>query len=348
MLVGGSLDVNVYAGGYGSGATGTAPFYTPAFTYDGSDVFFECFPGSDDCTDAMYSGTVTVAANRGGNLYIGAFCRGPSSDACSEGVSNGFLVDSQVLSAQTLLFTNSSPAASGFGGSLLSPNPTGTADVSFTATDIGGPGVYNVTATVDGASVYDATPQTESGHCVAVGTDTASGALMFDWQQPCPTTAFVDIPVNTATLSDGPHDLTITVTDAAQDRATVLDQTFSTEKTGGGSVSTPAPPSRPHHIKAKLRITWQYSGSHTRLLGVKALGLLRDAQVSISCSGHGCPHSALRSERADHVNRLWKALAGLTFTAGDREIVTITAPQHLRERIQILIRADEGPIAKVL
>jgi hypothetical protein len=253
-----------------------------------------------------------------------------------------------VLSAQTLLFTNSSPAASGFGGSLLSPNPTGTADVSFTATDAGGPGVYNVTATVDGESVYDATPETESGHCVTVGTDTASGALIFDWQQPCPTTEFVDIPVNTATLSDGPHQLMITVTDAAKDSATVLDQTFSTERTGSGSVSTPAPPSRPHHIKAKLRIAWKYSGSQTRLLSVKALGLPRDAKVSIRCSGHGCPHSALRSERASHVNRLWKALAGLTFTAGDREIVTITAPQHLRERLQILIRADEGPIAKVL
>jgi hypothetical protein len=360
-LVGGHLDVNAYGDGYGPNANGTdetgsgdALMLTPDFAFGGVNVFFQCAwtlttncsPGAPD--PAAYSGEVAVPAGRGGNFYVSAACGGATNGECDQNASGGAWASMSVLSSDFLLFNGSSPAASGFGGSLLSPDAYGTADVSFTAGDPGGPGVYNVTVKLDGNPVYDATPDTESGHCVAVGTDSASGALMFDYQQPCPTSEFVDVPVDTSALPDGEHQLVATVTDAAANTSTVLDQTITTRQVGTGSVSTPPPPPRRHRIKAKLLISWRYSGTDTRLLSVKARGLPHGARISIRCTGHGCPRHSSRTATATRVKRLWTALASENLSAGDREIITITAPGHTSERIELLIRDDKGPLAKVL
>jgi hypothetical protein len=237
-------------------------------------------------------------------------------------------------------------STSGFAGALLSPDATGTADVSFTATDAGGPGVYTIGAALDGHNVYAATPNNDSGHCVPVGTDSVSGALMFDWQQPCPTSVFLDIPVDTTGLAVGPHQLTISVTDAAENTSTVLDQTITVARTGGGTISTPV--ARRHHVRAKLLIGWRYTGAYTRLLSVKARNLPRDAHIGIRCTGTGCPHPVARATSARHVRSLWKALTREVFTAGDRVIFTFTAPGLLPERTELVIRKDAKPVAKRL
>jgi hypothetical protein len=138
--------------------------------------------------------------------------------------------------------------------SLLPPNVFGTADVSFTAGDAGGPGVYNVTAKVDGTTVYGANPDTNSGRCVSVGTDTASDAFMFDWQQRCPTTEFVDVPVNTAGLLDGRHQLTIAVTDADQNTSTVLNENDHDPTVGHGDGVDAAPEASPRQSEARDRL----------------------------------------------------------------------------------------------
>ena len=51
-LAGGNVDVSLYADGYGAAASGTAVLYTPAFAYDGSDVFFQCAWGLSRCRTA--------------------------------------------------------------------------------------------------------------------------------------------------------------------------------------------------------------------------------------------------------------------------------------------------------
>jgi hypothetical protein len=352
MLVGGSVDVNLFADGYGYNASGTAVLYTPSLSYDGGDVFFQCAYGLAACSSGSdphdFSGVLALPVNRGGNFYLGAGCGGDAGESCNEGGSNGAWALVQLQWAHFLLFNGSSPTASAFGGSLLSPDAYGTADVSFTASDPSGPGVYNVTVKLGGNTVYDATPDTESGHCAPVGTDSASGALMFDYQQPCPTSEFVDVPIDTAELPDGEQQLTVAVTDAAQNTSTVLDQTITTRQAGTGTVSTPAPPARARRIKAKLLISWRYSGNTTRLLGIKARGLPHDAKISIRCTGHGCPRHSARTAKATRVKRLWSALAGEVLGAGDREVFTITAPGRSPERIEVLIRDDKGPLAKVL
>jgi hypothetical protein len=266
---------------------------------------------------------------------------------CSGGCAS-LPTTTQVSAFDALLEENSSPTGSNFSGSLLDPDAYGTADLLFTAAEADGPGVYEVTVLVDGQTVYHGTPGTNSGECSPIGTDPNSGALMFDYAQPCPASETVDIPVDTTKLADGEHQLTVTVTDAAQNTSTVFDQTITTRQAGTGSVSTPPPPVRPNRVKTKLLIKWRYSGVTTRLLSVKARGLPRDASISVGCSGRGCPRQRVRTASAAHIERLWKALATKVFKAGDRETFTIAAPGLTSEQIELVIRKDKRPLAKVL
>jgi hypothetical protein len=242
-LAGGNVDVSLYADGYGQDASGTAVLYTPAFAYDGSDVFFQCLADLTPCANGTsdFSGVLALPVNRGGDFYIGAGCGGLPGQYCAEGGSAGAWALTQLWWADFLLTNTSSPAASGFSGSLLAADAHGTADIAFTATDPDGPGVYNVTVQIDGNTVYSATPNTNQGECAPVGTDNTTGALMFDWQQPCLQTETVDIPVDTTTLADGQHELKVIVTDAAGNSATVVDQTITTLNRTTVSALLPSP-----------------------------------------------------------------------------------------------------------
>jgi hypothetical protein len=242
-LAGGNIDVNVHAGGYAAAASGTATLYTPADANDASDAFLQCNAITDLCNNTAatrFSGVLAVPADRGGDLYLSAGCAGTAGQYCNL-VNNGAWSSVQLLWADLLLTNSSAPAATGFGGSLLSPDAHGIAAIALTATDPNGPGVYRVTIDIDGNAVYAATPSANGGGCVPVGTDGAAGVLMFDRQQPCPQTESVDIPVITTALTDGQHDLKVIVTDAAQNTSTVLDQTITTlnHPAAGAQPNTP-------------------------------------------------------------------------------------------------------------
>jgi hypothetical protein len=248
-LAGGSVDVSLYADGFGLGASGTAVLYTPAFAYDASDVFFQCATGQPACGNGTndFTGVLAVPANRGGDLYLGAGCGGIAGQVCAQGGSNGAWALVQLWWAHLLLTNTATPAASGFSGSLLSPDAHGTADIAFSATDLSGPGVYQVAVQIDGTTAYSGTPNTNGGNCAPVATDTATGALMFDFQQPCLQSETVDLPIDTTGLSDGQHVLKVIVTDAAQNSSTVLDQTITTlnRTTVSALLNAPPPPAPP-------------------------------------------------------------------------------------------------------
>jgi hypothetical protein len=229
-LAGGSVDVSLSADGSGYNASGTAVLYSPAFAYNGSNVFFQCAAGLLPCFDGTndFSGTITLPSNRGGGLFIGAGCGGNPGATCDVGGTDGTWAFADLFSADLLLNNTSSPTASGFTGTLLSPGAHGTASLTFTAGDPSGPGVYKVIVSIDGKSAYDATPNTNGGDCASAGTDSGSGAWMFDWQQPCLQTETVDVPINTTAFADGEHELTVQVEDAAQNTSTVLDQEITT------------------------------------------------------------------------------------------------------------------------
>jgi hypothetical protein len=235
-LIGGSVDVSMFADGGGYNASGTAVAYTPDFAYNGSNVFFQCARGLTPCANGTndFSGVLGLPANRGGSFYIGAGCGGAAGYACDEGGSEGAWSLVRVWWANFLLADEATPSASGVSGTLLNPNVSGTQELTFDAADPGGPGVYLVTIQIDGRSVYSATPNNNAGKCVPVGS--SGGALMFDFNQPCPASESVDLPINTTSLPDGQHMLKVIIQDAAGNSATVYDGTITTKQPSNNSL----------------------------------------------------------------------------------------------------------------
>jgi hypothetical protein len=284
-LIGGSVDVSLYADGGGYNASGTAVAYTPNYAYDGSDVFFQCASGLPPCANGTndFAGVLGIPGGRGGNFYLSAGCGGAAGYACNSGGSEGAWSLVRLWWANFLLSNEATPSASGVSGTLLSPDASGTQELTFTATDPGGPGVYLVAVQIDGKAVYSGTPNNNGGKCVAVGT--SGGTLMFDYSQPCPASESVDLPINTSTLPNGQHTLKLVVQDAAGNSAVVYDGTITTKQPSNGSLgalpgpgtASPAPPAVQNgiaasrtahlHLGIRARITRSYAHRKVRLTG---------------------------------------------------------------------------------
>jgi hypothetical protein len=234
-LVGGQVDVALYADGGGYDASGTAVAYTPNYAYNGSNVFFQCASGLPPCANGSYdfAGVLGIPAGRGGSLYLSAGCGGGEGYACNSGGSEGAWSLVRLWWANFLLSSSASPSASGVSGTLLSPGARGVQELAFTASDAGGPGVYSVTAQVDGKALYSGTPDNNGGKCIPVGN--SGGALMFDYSQPCRSSEAVDLPLNTALVADGQHTLKVTVEDAAQNSSVVYDSAITTKNAPAAS-----------------------------------------------------------------------------------------------------------------
>jgi hypothetical protein len=239
VLDGGTVDVALSADGRGYNASGTAVLYTPEYTYDASNVLFQCAAGLSPCSSAGndYTGQIAIPAGRGGNLYVSAGCGGAPGASCSEGASNGAWSSVQLWWANLRLSNSSTPAASAIGGTLLEPGARGMQDITFTATDNAGPGVYRSTVQADGQTLYSATPDTNGGQCVPVGS--SGGALMFDASQPCRQSESVDEAIDTTLVKDGRHTLKVTVQDAAGNSSVIYDATITTQNAPANT----APPS---------------------------------------------------------------------------------------------------------
>jgi hypothetical protein len=245
-LAGGSVYVSMYGDGFGYGASGTAIAYTPDFAYNASNVILQCAVGQPACSNASndFSGVLTLPASRGGGFYLGAGCGGEAGASCDEGGSHGTWSLVQLWWADFLLTNNATPTATGLSGTLLNPGARGTQELIMDASDPEGPGIYNLTVQADGATLYDATPNSNGGNCSPVGE--SDGALMFDTAQPCPQNESVDLQLNTTGLLDGPHTLKVTLTDAAANASVVYDSTITThnapENTTAPTIAAPAPP----------------------------------------------------------------------------------------------------------
>lgn len=287
-LIGGSVDVSMFADGGGYNASGTAVAYTPSFAYDASDVFFQCASGLPPCSNGTYdfSGVLGLPADRGGSFYIGAGCGGAAGYACDEGGSEGAWSLVRVWWANFLLSNEATPTGSGITGTLLDQNAEGTAELTLDAADPGGPGVYLVTVEIDGNTVYSGTPNSNGGKCVPVGT--SGGALMFDYGQPCPGSESVDLPIKTTALANGQHTLKVVVQDAAGNSAVAYDGTISTKQPaenslgaqpgpGTSTANAPTPVAVPNGTTAsrtaqltvglKHRITRTYADRALRVAG---------------------------------------------------------------------------------
>lgn len=124
-------------------------------------------------------------------------------------------------SADITLAQSLGPSASAVSGSLVSESVLeGEPSIVVNASDPG-TGVYRVEFIVDGTVIA----QHALGQCDAYSV-ASDGAPVFLSPQPCPASvANVSVPFDTSQVSDGVHQLTVVVTDAAGNAATVLTRT---------------------------------------------------------------------------------------------------------------------------
>jgi len=227
-LQGGEVSVAMHADGYGYNASGTAVAYSPEYAYNSSNVFFQCAAGLTPCAPGSndYVGSLALPAGRGGSLYLSAGCGGFPGASCTAGGSDGAWSLVQLYNAQLRLANNSTPSASTIAGTLLSGEARGSRELTFTASDPEGPGVYRVAVQADEQTLYSGTPDSNGGRCMPVGGSGA--ALLFDSAQPCRESESVNETLDTTLLRDGTHTLKVLVTDAAQNTSVVYDATITT------------------------------------------------------------------------------------------------------------------------
>jgi hypothetical protein len=346
-LTGGSVDAILNADGFGD-ASGKPDVVTEAklASPTAADPFEQCVLYFSSCgppSDALnFSGTVTLPVGRGGQLYVTAQCAPGSADACDKNAHDNAWATADIASARLLLSSAESPTGSAFSGSALQPGVRGTGHVVFTASEPSGPGIYAVSAALDGRTVYAGTPNPNGGDCQPVGTDAATGALEFDHLQPCLLSEVVDVPVPTSGLSDGRHELSITVQDAADNSATVFDQTITTSNP---QLTPRARGTRA--IRAQFLVHWRFRGASTRLQSVRVLHLPRGAAVSARCTGPGCPRVAARDVAARRIGRLLRRLTGRRFRAGDQLHLDITQPRHRPLHLVLAFRDGARPVARL-
>jgi hypothetical protein len=276
-IAGGTLSLNLYS------PEGQAYIATPANSYP-SDVVMNCqfnLPCSENgLNGGPFVGTVPIDHLGGTNLYAEAECLGPGqpgeeTESCpTDGGGNGVNAQTAIYAADIELENSSTPTGTDFAGALLSPSAaSGIADLTFSAQDPDGPGVYRVIVELDGKQVYRGTPETNGGHCASIGAD-SNGVSEFLYAQPCKQDVAVDVPLETTGFANGSHALKVTVQDAAGNSAVVYDGTISIANPGSPT-GTPIGPGSPLALRgapnganasdqAKLTARWIGTGKEVR------------------------------------------------------------------------------------
>jgi hypothetical protein len=207
-------------------------------------------------------GFVPITASGGTELYEQASCFGTDGGLCPS--EPGFAAEAGISSAQIVLTTNATPGGSGFSGTLLGETVSGKGRLSFTATDPG-PGVYQVIVRIDSQQVWAATPSLNEGKCVVKGA--YEGARAFNYAQPCPTSIPASAEIDTTSLADGSHHLTIEVEDAAGNTSVVYDGTVAIDNQSTDGALRGAANGTNASDLAKLTARWNSTAKSTRTSG---------------------------------------------------------------------------------
>jgi hypothetical protein len=128
-------------------------------------------------------------------------------------------------SADITLAQEQGPTADAVAGSLMSePILEGEPSIVVNASDPGA-GVYQLRFTVDGTIIARHALVPSDPRCSAYGRG-ADGSAAFLSPQPCPTSiSNVSVPFDTSRVSDGTHQLTVAVEDAAGNTVPILTRT---------------------------------------------------------------------------------------------------------------------------
>jgi hypothetical protein len=230
--------------------------------------------------------TESVGFTRSGaaSLYVGATCTAPQGGTvCSTNEPGDVNAEAIVHSATILLHNESKPTATGVAGTVLTDPTSGTAGLSFTASEKQGPGIYRVSTTIDGTLVLSMTPNENSGHCVPLGS--YEGALVFEPAQPCPDVAGVSLEIPTTGLADGEHQLSVVVEDAAGNATQVYSgaiQVLNHPGVGAGPGGTPT-------------LTGSVTTAPSAVVPATANGTPASESARISVGWRGAAHSTLKS-----------------------------------------------------
>jgi hypothetical protein len=218
------------------------------------NVFDECVSGFSCPLGGIGSATetrssqnmvVVPGSNLSTNLYVNASCGGEAKARCPEGKGdpNGYSAAVYLYAADVVLEDASPPTVvpGSVTGELASASTVaGKASLIFSAEDAGA-GVYEATVSLDGTPVGSTALDANGGRCAEVGGPT-DGLPGFLYRQPCASLATGDVQLDTTTLTDGIHRLTIAVQDAAGNSTVVVDRQVdvanarSTSGSTGGSV----------------------------------------------------------------------------------------------------------------
>jgi hypothetical protein len=232
-LDGGWLELEEVAPGHGPGAYAEVAVSAPGF----GSPFWSCrYDACPEGTHNSYVGQVNIPPGTGGDLYVSTICQGTEGSTCEDGENSIYWAAAQVREAHMLLSNAATPAANGFAGSLLEGSARGIEDLSLTANDPNGPGVYSIKVEIEGTTAYIGTPNINGGSCVPTGT-TNNGVLMFASPQPCLASEAVKVPVETAGVPDGQHSVKVKVIDAAQNSTTVFAGNITTDNAPVASTS---------------------------------------------------------------------------------------------------------------
>lgn len=195
---------------------------------------------------------VVPAANLGGAVYASAACRTFNGQlvACngtSRPGGDGYVATVTVYAADLMLEQATGPTVADVGGVLATaPAVSGMSSVTFAASDAGA-GVYEALVRVDGALVERVPVDEDGGRCREVRPP-GGGAGGFLYMQPCAPYVNANVSLDTTRLSNGDHELRVSVTDAAGNATEVLDRTIAVAnaspcaagKDPGASVATNA------------------------------------------------------------------------------------------------------------
>jgi hypothetical protein len=200
------------------------------------------------------------------------------------GDPNGNAAVVELFAADITLDQETAPTVQEVSGPLATaPTVSGSSDVSFTATDPGS-GVYEAVFQVDGQVVSSTALDSNGGRCRDIG-QTTDGLPAFLYTQPCEHAVTADVPFDTTSLSEGPHHLVVSVTDAAGNSTPVVDrqvtvaqpsagggQSAGQSSTGGSSTGTgagqPASRGAPNGSEASENAVLSASWRHTSAVQV--------------------------------------------------------------------------------
>ena len=163
----------------------------------------------------------------------GQSCPAGGIAACPELGSDPCMAANDLYAMVVTLSDATAPLTRGVSGSLPGPGTlTGPAQLTFDATDTGS-GLYMVNAVVDGHRVEQVPFDPDGGRCASLG-DGDAGILRFDWAVPCALSGSGSLTLDTASLADGPHDVQVTVDDAAGNSSPVWSGTILTRNAPQG------------------------------------------------------------------------------------------------------------------